>query len=159
VATALYAGTFDPFTNGHLDVLARGAGLFERVVVAVGVRLGKQTLFEPDERVRLVEASAAAAGLEGIAVTSFDGLVVGCAREHGATVLLRGVRNGGDYEYEAIMATTNERLSPGLETVILVARPEVGFLSSTLVKEVVKAGGDASAFVPEPVAAALRARG
>ncbi len=158
VRVALYPGTFDPFTNGHLDILRRGAALFDRVVVAVGARLGKQMLFEAAERVRLIEESAAAAGLKNIAVLGFDGLVSGFARAQAATVLLRGVRNSADYEYEAVMATTNAKLAPGLETVFLVARPEVAFLSSSLIKEVVRAGGAADEFVPAPVAAALRAR-
>jgi pantetheine-phosphate adenylyltransferase len=156
VAVALYPGTFDPITNGHLDILRRGAALFERVVVAVGARVEKQTLLPADDRVRLANASAAA--LPNVEAKPFTGLVVDFARKEGATVLLRGIRNPMDYEYETQMAVTNRRLAPGLETVFLVASAEVGFISSTLIKEILAAGGSVDAFVPEPVAKALRAR-
>jgi pantetheine-phosphate adenylyltransferase len=156
VAVALYPGTFDPITNGHMDILRRGAALFERVVVAVGARVEKQTLLPPDERVALVRASAK--GLRNVEAAPFTGLVVDFARERGATVLLRGIRNPMDYEYETQMAVTNRRLAPAIETVFLVAGSDVSFISSTLIKEILAAGGSVDAFVPEAVAKALRAR-
>jgi len=156
VAVALYPGTFDPITNGHLDILRRGAALFERVVVAVGARIDKQTLLPVDERVALVRASAK--GMRNVEAVPFTGLVVDFAREHKATVLLRGLRNPMDYEYETQMAVTNRRLAPGIETVFLVAAAESSFISSTLIKEILTAGGSVDAFVPEAVAKALRGR-
>lgn len=157
MATALCPGTYDPITIGHLDIIRRGAALFDRVVVAVGARESKRMLLTADERVAL--AAEAVADLPNVSVASFDGLVVDFAREQEATVLLRGVRNAADYEYERTMALTNERLLPGIETVILVAATEVAFVSSSLVKEILHAGGEVDAFVPPHVAAALRARG
>jgi len=156
VAVALYPGTFDPITNGHMDILARGAALFGRVVVAVGARVDKQTLLPADERVALVRA--AAKKLKSVTAHPFTGLVVDFAKEHGATVLLRGLRNPMDYEYETQMAVTNRRLAPGIETVFLVADAASSFISSTLIKEILTAGGSVDAFVPEPVAKALRGR-
>jgi pantetheine-phosphate adenylyltransferase len=156
VAIALYPGTFDPITNGHLDILRRGAALFEKVIVAVGARVDKQMLLSAEERVDLVRASAA--GLPNVQALPFTGLVVDLARKQGATVLLRGLRNPMDYEYETQMAVTNRRLAPGIETVFLVAAAEVSFISSTLIKEILTAGGAVDAFVPEPVSKALRAR-
>ncbi|HEX5136044.1 MAG TPA: pantetheine-phosphate adenylyltransferase [Planctomycetota bacterium] len=156
MAVALYPGTFDPLTNGHLDILRRGAALFERVVVAVGARVDKQTLLTADERVALVRASAK--GMRNVEAVPFTGLVVDFAKAQGATVLLRGLRNPMDYEYETQMAVTNRRLAPGIETVFLVAAVESSFISSTLIKEILTAGGSVDAFVPDAVAKALRAR-
>lgn len=156
MAVALYPGTFDPFTNGHVDILKRGATLFERVIVAVGARVEKQTLLPVEERVALAKASAA--GLRNVDAAPFTGLVVDFAKKQGATVLLRGIRNPMDYEYETQMAVTNRRLAPAIETVFLVAAADVSFISSTLIKEILAAGGSVDAFVPDAVAKALRAR-
>ncbi|MHC4547219.1 MAG: pantetheine-phosphate adenylyltransferase [Planctomycetota bacterium] len=156
MTVALYPGTFDPVTNGHLDILRRGAGLFERVIVAVGTRVDKRTLFAPEERVTLLRA--AVEDLSNVAVETFDGLVVDFAAARGARVLLRGIRKPSDYEYEAQMAVTNQRLAPGLDTVLLVASPETAFISSTLIREILQAGGSVAAFVPPDVAAALEAK-
>jgi pantetheine-phosphate adenylyltransferase len=155
VVVALYPGTFDPVTNGHVDIVQRGARLFDRLIVAVGVRVEKEPLLERPDRVRLLKE--AFADLENVSVESFDGLVVGFAQQKDATVLLRGIRNQTDYEYENQMAFTNRRLAPGLETVLLVAKPELSFLSSTLIKEVLHAGGSVEEFVPAHVAKALQA--
>ena len=157
MSTALYPGTFDPVTNGHMDILRRGAGLFDKVVVAVGARVDKKTLFTAEERVALFRACAA--DLANVSVEPFTGLVVDFARKKGATALLRGIRNPGDYQYEAQMAVTNARLAPGIETVFLVAAAEHAFLSSTLIKEIVQAGGSVADFVPPEVAKALAGRG
>jgi pantetheine-phosphate adenylyltransferase len=153
VATALFPGTFDPITNGHVEILRRAAALFERVIVAVGVRIDKKTLLSADERVALI--AEVAADLPNVEVERFSGLVVDFARAKRATVLVRGVRNPNDYQYEAVMAETNRRLAPAVETVFLVASAETGFISSTLIKEVIEAGGAVDAFVPPPVARAL----
>lgn len=156
MAIALYPGTFDPITNGHMDILRRGAALFERVIVAIGARVDKQTLLPVEDRVALAKASFA--GLRNVDALPFTGLVVDFAKAQRATVLLRGIRNPMDYEYETQMAVTNRRLAPGIETVFLVAAAEVSFISSTLIKEILTAGGSVDAFVPDPVAKALRAR-
>ena len=154
MTTALYPGTFDPATLGHLDIARRGARLFDRLVIAVGARIDKNALFTPEQRVELLRE--ATADLDNVEVAPFDGLVVEFARGQGAQVLLRGIRNPSDYEYENQMALTNRRLHPELETVFLVASPEHAFLSSTLIKEVLHAGGAIEEFVPPNVARALR---
>jgi len=154
VTLAIYPGTFDPVTLGHLDIVRRGAAIFGRLLVAVGARVDKKTLFTAQERVALLREAVAAT--EGVEVEAFEGLVVDFARARGATLLLRGVRNGGDFDYEARMAVTNARLAPGLETLLLVAEPETAFLSSTLIREVTGAGGDLDAFVPPCVSRALK---
>ena len=156
MVTALYPGTFDPITIGHLDIVRRGARLVDDVVVAVGARIDKKTLFSRDERVALVQESVA--DLDNVTVAPFDGLVVDFARRHQATVLLRGIRNAIDYEYEAQMAVTNRRLAPEIETVFLIADSQTAFVSSTLVKEILNAGGSIEEFVPLPVVAALGRR-
>jgi pantetheine-phosphate adenylyltransferase len=144
VTVALYPGTFDPVTNGHLDIVRRGIRLFERVVIAVGVRAGKEALFTTEERVALLREAVRD--------------LVDFAAEQGAGVLLRGVRMPSDYEYEAQMAVTNHALAPELETALLIASPETAFISSTLIKEVLQAGGSVAPFVPPHVAAALDAK-
>ena len=157
---AIYAGTFDPVTLGHVDIIRRAAGLFDGLWIGIGVRIGKQTLCSAAERVDLLrEVTAKIAGISG--VESFDGLVVDFAREKAAPLLVavvRGIRNATDYEYEKQMAVTNAKLAPGIETLFLVADPEVAYISSTLIREIWKAGGDVGDFVPGPVAVALRAK-
>jgi pantetheine-phosphate adenylyltransferase len=157
VPVAIYAGTFDPVTNGHLDIIRRGAALFGHLVIGVGARIDKKTLFGDEERVALLKEVTR--DIEGVkAVESFEGLVVDFAKKQGATVLVRGLRNSTDYEYENQMAVTNATLAPGTETVFLAADREVAFISSTLIREILKAGGDVGDFVPECVAVALRAK-
>ncbi|MGH7161857.1 MAG: pantetheine-phosphate adenylyltransferase [Planctomycetota bacterium] len=151
---ALYPGTFDPVTLGHLDVVRRGLALFERVIVAVGSRAEKGTLFTAEERVALLRE--ALAGEPRASVEPFPGLVVEFAKDKGAKALLRGLRCVADYEYEQQMAQTNRRLAPGIETVFLVPSPQVAIISSTLIKEIQRAGGPIEEFVPKHVAAALR---
>ena len=158
--TALYAGTFDPVTHGHVDVIARALALFERVEVTVAVNASKKTLFSADERVDLIRESCR--GLDGadrLVVTLFEGLLVDRAREIGAAALVRGIRGPADFDYEMRMAMANRQLLPGLETVFLAPAPEHQFVSSTIVRDVHRWGGDTSAFVPAPVQVALTARG
>jgi pantetheine-phosphate adenylyltransferase len=150
----IYAGTFDPVTNGHLDVLRRAAGLVDRLVVAVS-RSGRATHFTPAERAGFLRPLVA--DLPNVAVDEFDGLVVDHAKRHGARVLFRGLRGARDLDAETEMGWANACLSPGLETVFLVASPETARISSTLVREVAALGRDVSAWVPPSVAAALRA--
>ena len=156
MATALFPGTFDPITLGHLDILQRACAMFERVIVAVGARHDKQTLFSAAERIALIQQSTD--GWEGLEVEEFDGLIVNYAESKGATVLVRGIRNSLDFAYEQQMAVTNRRLAPAIDTVLLAADPGHAMLSSSLIKEILKAGGSVDEFVPPAVAAALSAR-
>jgi pantetheine-phosphate adenylyltransferase len=148
----LYAGTFDPITNGHLDVIGRGARLLDRLVIGVAVNTGKGPLFPLEERVELVRAEAApVAALTGarIEVLPFEGLVVDFARQVGAGMILRGLRSVTDFDYEYQMAGMNRRLDPGIETVFLLASETNQFVASRLVKEIARLGGDISSFVPK----------
>jgi pantetheine-phosphate adenylyltransferase len=152
---ALYPGTFDPVTHGHLDLVRRGAGIFDALIVAVSTASGR-THFTLDERLGMLEAQVAP--YENVSIQSFDGLLVEFARRVGATVLLRGVRGVRDYEYELEMAWANRGLAPELETVFLAPSPQVALVSSSLVREVASLGGDVSAWVAPAVVAALAAR-
>ena len=150
---AIYAGTFDPMTMGHLDVVERAARIFPELIVAVAAVTGKSTLFSQKKRVELVRKSVL--GLSNVTVTSFDGLLVEYARSQGAGVLIRGLRAFSDFEYEFQMALTNRRLAPDIETLFLMPKQDYSFLSSTNVKQVASLGGDVSEFVPAAVAKAL----
>jgi pantetheine-phosphate adenylyltransferase len=153
---AIYPGSFDPITNGHLDLIARGSRVVERLIVAVLRHDSKQALFSVEERVEIVrEVVLPYANVE---VGSFDGLLVDYAAERGANLILRGIRAISDYEYELQMALMNRRLRPELETAFLMAGEAYSFLSSHLVKEVVSLGGDVSGLVPPTVETKLKAR-
>lgn len=153
--TALYAGSFDPPTNGHLDVLRQALGLADRVVAAIGVHPGKAPAFSFDERVAMIgEAASAAFGpaeAARVSVVSFDGLVVDAARAHGAGLLIRGLRDGTDLDYEMQMAGMNGEMAPGVQTVFLPASPPVRHITATLVRQIAAMGGDVSRFVPPAV--------
>jgi pantetheine-phosphate adenylyltransferase len=151
---AIYAGTFDPMTRGHLDVVERAAKIFPELVVAVAAVTGKNTLFSQEERVEMVRASVG--GLANVTVTAFDGLLVEYARSQKAVVLIRGLRAFSDFEYEFQMALTNRRLAPDIETLFLMPKQDYSFLSSTNVKQVASLGGNVSEFVPPAVNAALK---
>ncbi len=148
----VYPGTFDPITNGHLDIITRAARIVHRLVIGVAVNAGKGPLFPLDERVALVRAEtervARASGTE-IVVTSFDTLLVEFARGVGATVILRGLRAVSDFDYEFQMAGMNYRLAPDIETVFLMASERHQFISSRFVKEIALLGGDIASFVPQ----------
>lgn len=154
--TALVAGSFDPLTHGHLDIIARARSLFGHVVVAVLVNPGKAPLLSLEERLSIVRD--AVAGEAAVDVVSFDGLLVDAARRHGATVVVRGVRSVSDYEHEWPMARMNAALLPGLETVFLAASPAWGHVSSTLVRQIHTLGGSIEPFVPPAVLTHLRRR-
>ena len=153
---ALYMGTFDPITNGHLDVVKRASALFDKVVVAVYAGSLKSVMFSTEERLSLCQR--ALAGTENAEAVSFIGLVVSFAKSIGADVMLRGLRAGADFDNEFDMALMNKTLAPQLETVFLMANIEWQFLSSSRIKEVAALGADVSGFVPPEVAAALQAK-
>jgi pantetheine-phosphate adenylyltransferase len=153
---AVYPGTFDPFTNGHLDVVKRGLKLFGELTVAVADGGKKQALFPLDERVAM--ARAALDGLAGVVVEGFSGTLVRCLKEFDCRVVLRGLRTLSDYDYEVQMALFNRHLDPEVETVFVVASPEFAAVNSGLVREVASMGEDVSTLVPEPVRVALADR-
>jgi pantetheine-phosphate adenylyltransferase len=154
--TALFPGTFDPITNGHLDLALRAVHLFDRVVVAVAESPAKGVLFTLEERVEMIRV--ATRGMKRVEVVSFGDLVVDCARRVGAQVMIRGLRAVSDFEFEFQMALMNRRLSPRLEVVFLMPSQKYTYLNSTLVKEVARLGGDVKDLVPRLVAERLQAR-
>jgi pantetheine-phosphate adenylyltransferase len=159
--TAFYPGTFDPVTNGHVDILAGALELADRVVVAIGVNPGKSPLFGLDDRVAMVAAMIAALGPKDTARVSsitFDGLAVEAARKAGATILVRGLRDANDFDYEMQMAGMNGTMAPGLRTVFLPASPSVRHITATLVRQIAGMGGDVSPFVPDAVAKMIARR-
>ena len=153
---ALVAGSFDPITNGHLDVIERAQRLFGRVVVAVLVNPGKSPMLSLDERLAVVRD--AVSRNPGVDVVAFEGLLVDAAAAHGATVVVRGLRSVTDYEHEWPMAKMNATLRPGLETVYLMAAPEWAHVSSSLVRQIHAMGGPIAAFVPPAVLTHLTRR-
>jgi len=146
---AIYAGSFDPVTNGHIDVLKSGAKIFDKVIMAVSNNSSKKNFLTVDERVKLIKDSIK--DLENVEVTSFDGLTVEYAKKCGAKFLLRGLRAVSDYEYEMQLSQTNRKLSDDITTVFLITNPEYSFISSSSVREVLINDGDISIFVPENV--------
>jgi pantetheine-phosphate adenylyltransferase len=156
---ALFAGTFDPVTNGHLDVIGKAVHLANRLVLAIGVHPGKTPLFSAEERLAMANEIAAplgrAAGCE-IVCTTFADLVVTAARRAGATMLVRGLRDAADFDYEMQMAGMNATMAPEVQTVFLPAAPAVRPITATLVRQIASMGGDVSAFVPAAVAARLK---
>lgn len=153
---ALYAGSFDPLTNGHLDILSRARRLADRVIVAILQNEEKKPLFTVEERVEMIREIVGED--PATPVRTFSGLLVDFARASGATLLVRGLRAVSDYEYELQMALMNRRLAPEVETVFLMAKEEYSYVSSRLVKEVARLSGDLSGLVPDPVRKRLAAR-
>jgi len=149
----MYPGTFDPVTNGHLNLVRRAAKLFDRVVVAVAASPNKTPMFSLDERIGM--ARAALADAPNITVDGYTGLTVDYVRQHGLHVIIRGLRAVSDFEFEFQLATMNRHLQPEIESVFLTPAEEYTFVSSTFVREIGILGGDIRAFVPEVVAAAL----
>jgi pantetheine-phosphate adenylyltransferase len=154
LTSAIYPGSFDPITYGHLDIAKRAARLFDKVFIGVYARPNKNLFFTTEERVKLIEK--AVAGLPNIEVALFTGLTIDFAKHMGAQVMVRGLRMGSDFELEFEMSMMNRQLAPEVETVGLMARAEYQFLSSTLVKEIVSLDGDISTLVPRHVALAMR---
>lgn len=157
---AIYAGSFDPMTNGHMDVLVGAINLFDRVVIAVGTHTSKKGLFSFDERVELIRKSLQEFEVDGpnVEIASFDGLLVDAAKANNAQALLRGLRDGTDLDYEMQMAGMNEMMAPDLQTIFIPASPSVRTITATLVRQIASMGGDIEPFVPKAVAAALRAK-
>jgi pantetheine-phosphate adenylyltransferase len=153
---ALYAGSFDPLTNGHLDILSRARRLADRVVMAILENEEKKPLFSVEERLSMIREIVGTH--EEVPMRSFSGLLVDFARETGATLIVRGLRAVSDYEYELQMALMNRRLAPEIDTVFLMAKEEYSYVSSRLVKEVARLKGDVSGLVPEPVRQRLISR-
>lgn len=156
MSIAVYPGTFDPITNGHSDIVTRAAILFDKVVVAVAANPGKGPMFSIEERVTL--ANKALADLENIEVCPFDTLLVDFANQQGAKVILRGLRAVSDFEYEFQLAGINRRLAPDVETLFLRPAEQYAYISSSLVREVAKLGGDVSEFIHPAVQTALKRR-
>ncbi len=154
--TAIYPGTFDPITNGHIDVIHRAARLFDRVIVAVSTNPAKKPLFTVEERVALIRE--ALLDQKNVEVDSFKGLLVEYARSRNAVAIVRGLRAISDFEYEFQMALVNRKISNGLVTVFLMPHEKYTYLNSTIVKEVASFGGDVEKFVPANVLSALKAK-
>lgn len=155
--SALYAGSFDPFTNGHLDILRRAVKLFDKVIITVAVNNKKESVFNGDERVELIRDTIKDyEWYDKVDIEQFTGLLIHFARQKNVTTLLRGIRQLSDFEYEFRMALTNRRLAPDIDTVFLMPDEQLTFISATIVKEVAAWGGDLSSFVPDNVAEALR---
>jgi pantetheine-phosphate adenylyltransferase len=154
MAIALYPGTFDPATLGHIDLIRRAAKLFDEVIVGVADNQDKSPLFTLVERVEMLEL--AANGLDNVRVIGFNNLLIDCVREQNADTILRGLRAVSDFEYEFQLAAMNRHLDPGIETTFLTPSESYAFLSSTLIKEVASLGGDVSEFVPPQVMKGLK---
>lgn len=147
--SAIYPGTFDPLTLGHMDLIERASHIFDQVIVAVVVNSRKKTVFTADERMAMTRASVK--NLRNVKVDAFDGLLVDYARARNIHVLVRGLRAFSDFEYEFQMALTNRKLAPEIETLFLMPKEEFSYISSSTVREIVERGGDIGRFVPAPV--------
>jgi pantetheine-phosphate adenylyltransferase len=153
---AVYPGSFDPITNGHLDIVRRVSQMFDRVIVAVAVNQEKSPLFSAADRIRL--ATKAVKGLKNVSVDKFDGLLVKYARRKRASIIVRGLRAVSDFEFEFQLALMNRKLDSGIETIFLMTKDEYTFISSRQVKEICRLGADVSDFVPRGVERAMRRR-
>ncbi|MFS2154373.1 pantetheine-phosphate adenylyltransferase [Rhizobium sp. Rhizsp42] len=161
MTTAFYPGSFDPITNGHVDVLVQALNVASKVIVAIGIHPGKTPLFSFEEKGELIRQSLAEVLPErtsDISVVSFDNLVVDAARTHGATLLIRGLRDGTDLDYEMQMAGMNRQMAPDIQTVFLPAGTASRPITATLVRQIAGMGGDVSAFVPAAVLKALQSK-
>ena len=150
---AIYPGSFDPITNGHVDVIARAAMLFDKIIVAVASNEAKHALFSMEERIEMLKEVTGQ--FKNVQVTGFEGLLMEFARRNGAAAVVRGLRAISDFEFEFQMALMNRKLEPSIETVFLTPREEYTYLSSRIVKEIARLGGPVDAFVPKPVVDAL----
>jgi pantetheine-phosphate adenylyltransferase len=157
--TALFTGSFDPVTNGHLDVVRQAGRVADRIVIAIGVHSSKAPIFSAEERAELLRAVCGPV-LQGkeLEVVTFSDLAVEAARRHGASIIVRGLRDGTDFDYEIQMASMNAAMAPEVQTVFLPASPPVRPITATLVRQIAQMGGDVSAFVPDLVAERLGAK-
>lgn len=146
---AIYAGSFDPITKGHLDILKTAAGMFDKVIIAVAKNPDKKGFLPVDVRVKLIKDSVK--DIDNVEVDSFDGLTINYARQKGATILIRGLRAVSDFEYEMQLSQANSALADDIKTVFLTTKPKYNFISSSTIKEIFLNGGDVSKFVPEAV--------
>jgi pantetheine-phosphate adenylyltransferase len=156
-----YSGSFDPITNGHADVIARALGLVDELVIGIGVHHGKTPMFTAEERIAMIEQEGQALTARHggkIRVVTFNGLVVDAAREAGAKLIVRGLRDGTDFDYEMQMAGMNGAMAPDIETVFLPASPGVRHIAASLIRQIAAMGGDITPFVSAPVAAALKGK-
>jgi pantetheine-phosphate adenylyltransferase len=161
MTTAFYPGSFDPITNGHLDVLVQALNVAARVIVAIGIHPGKTPLFSFEQKAELIRSSLAEVLPQksgDISVVAFDNLVVDAARMHGATLLIRGLRDGTDLDYEMQMAGMNRQMAPDIQTIFLPAGTASRPITATLVRQIAAMGGDVSAFVPTAVLKALQSK-
>ena len=155
ISSAIYPGSFDPITYGHIDILRRAKKLFTRLLIAIVANPSKEPFFTVSERVSITQEAIAEVGICGAEVISYDGLLIDCAREHGVEAVIRGLRANSDFDYEFQMALTNRDLDSSIETVFFMTAGKYSFLSSSIVKEVKHFGGDISSFVPKTVEEAL----
>ena len=146
---AIYPGTFDPITNGHLDIIKRAVGIFDTVIVAVATNTGKTPLFSMNERKKMIEESVR--HIDGVQVDAFSGLIVNYCHQKGASALIRGLRAVSDFEYEFQMALLNRKIGKDVESVFLMPKEKYTYLSSSMIKEIAAFGGDVSDFVPDHV--------
>lgn len=153
---AIYPGSFDPITNGHLDILDRSLQLFGEVVIVVAGSGSKNPLLSPEERVSLIREVVA--GRKGVTVDRWSGLIMDYARQHGISAVIRGLRAASDFEYEFMMASMNKQLNPSVETLFMMTSQDLYFVSSSMIKELFLYGGDISAYVPARVSEYLRAK-
>lgn len=157
---ALYPGSFDPITNGHIDVMRQMLGIADRLIVAIGTHAGKTPMFDFDQRLQMIETVSRStfdeSEVDRISVISFDGLVIDAAKESGASILVRGLRDGTDLDYEMQMAGMNRAMAPDIQTIFVPATPATRHITATLVRQIAKMGGDVTAFVPAEVADRLR---
>jgi pantetheine-phosphate adenylyltransferase len=159
--TALYPGSFDPLTNGHVDVLRAALAIADSVVVAIGIHPGKKPLFSFEERAELISAVTKVSlwqAADRLSVISFDGLAVEAARNAGANCIIRGLRNGADFDSEMQMAGMNGEMAPEIPTIFIPARPQTQHITATLVRQIASMGGDVSPFVPQRVVDALKSK-
>jgi pantetheine-phosphate adenylyltransferase len=153
---ALYAGSFDPLTNGHMDIIRRAAGLFDKLIITIARNAGKSPLFSIEERIQMVKETCS--DIHNVEVSTFTGLLKDAINDFKANCVVRGLRSVSDYEYESQMAMMNRQLNPKCETVFFMPSPELSYVSSRMIREIASFDGDVKAFIPEQIAIRLKER-